>query len=681
MIFATSGGVKSTPVFVLVAQPAPGALIVSDAQVLSVMPPRDVTPGEVPPVGTAYEVRLSGITTPPSPGTAVLASGNAPVAGKVLTTRSEAGALVVTLALAPLHELLAQYNIDWRIDLSALSAVELPPMGAAAKVRRGGIIPGQPLAAAGDPIKEFKNLSCDVDLSAKLASLQIDLKLARENFLDVQARPGYSKHVVVGETKVEGTVAANLKANVTVKGECIAQALIKIPIGGLLSLAFMPGIRVGVGVALTGSVAVTAMEVGLKGEVGARVEMGWECHVATAACVSVDRVVPLDRLTPKLEINNPIDGFRVELKAEVYALLGLEAVFGTFWTAGIVEARMGPVASSELAFEKDQVIQPNYASKYDLKVEGVIEPGPGLKEALKHFTGTDIVGVTFQQKRTRTISESPKGVVSVGRPEVGLSDPPVEIRVTLSSTDYFPIGYNVRQVDLWRKSANVKAFEDWTYWKTLNVNQSGNQSVFTTLWQATADDVGMNEFAAVVQTNLLPQLGVEVADNSVQSVDVRCFSSAPRVAAGALANANVCSPTWQGTATFFQPGVIQIETAATWTREPEDNPSLINYIATGVAQVKWIDYETRGCTVSQTVFPFSNVGLLTVEYTDDPPSYSLVSLIPLVVDVTCDGATSKAAHVLLWVAGSGRLSGNKTQIIGRNDLGDGSYFSWSFKLP
>ena len=73
MIFAESGGIRSAPVFVVVAEPRPGALLVRDAQVLAVVPPTGLAASEVPGVGTRYDVRLTGVATP-STGTVVLAT-------------------------------------------------------------------------------------------------------------------------------------------------------------------------------------------------------------------------------------------------------------------------------------------------------------------------------------------------------------------------------------------------------------------------------------------------------------------------------------------------------------------------------------------------------------------------------------------------------------------------------
>ena len=130
-IFAEAAGLRSAPTLVVVAEPQPGALLVTDAQVVSVGQPLGLPPGTPPGVGTEYEVTLSGVTAP-APGTVLLAAETAPVAGKVVATRQESAGIVVTLALAPLYELFTAYDVALSIDLSAFPAVDLPEAGAAA---------------------------------------------------------------------------------------------------------------------------------------------------------------------------------------------------------------------------------------------------------------------------------------------------------------------------------------------------------------------------------------------------------------------------------------------------------------------------------------------------------------------------------------------------------------------
>jgi CBS domain-containing protein len=192
-IFAEAGGVHSPPALVVVAEPAAGALLVTDAQVVAVEPPV-LAAGEVPGVGTQYDVRLTGVSPAPAPGTVLLASETAPVVGRVISTRSESGVLVVTLALAPLYEVLSAYHLDLSIELApyAVTVLEDEP-----GLRAGS---GQErLAPDTSPIQPFKALDCTGSAAASLFKKTIDLgienklKLTIKNDKDAGTPPTYSK--------------------------------------------------------------------------------------------------------------------------------------------------------------------------------------------------------------------------------------------------------------------------------------------------------------------------------------------------------------------------------------------------------------------------------------------------------------------------------------------------------
>jgi hypothetical protein len=683
-VFAQSGGVRSAPVFVVVAEPHPGALIVNDAQVLAIGQPIGLAPGEFPGVGTRYEVRLTGISTPPAAGTVILGAEDAPVAGKVVSARNESGAMVVTLAMAPLSELLARYSIDWSIDLSDFPAVVAPTGAGSAAANLSQAVLKHPHSTgpAANIIQPFTALNCDASLGPVLLDRRVQLAPTVDLRLDFVESPGHTRRAVVGSYKLVGTIAVKLNAGFKVTGNCLAQVLFRIPIGGPLALGIMPGVRVGVGVALEGQLAVTAGELSVTGEYGTSIELGWECGGAAASCQSLDKVTPINTLTPKMEVFNPVTGMRVELQGQFYALVGLDAVFFTAWTAGVLEARAGPVQSVDLGFEEDQADNPGYASKYDLKLEAVVEPGSGL-QALLDFVGNGI-RLTFQAKVSTVLSESPKGNLTVSRPVVGLSGGTVDITVDLTNTDYFLIGYNVVRVELWQRRATDETF---TRLRTFNATQS-NQSRFTHTWQPTPDDLGTNEFAAFVYTQF-PVPGLEVADNSIRQVDVKCFSTSPRVGAAVAAAANTCADTWVGTATFFAPGQIRIDASVTWRRDSTEAEidGDIFYVATGIATVKWLYWDAQGCSVSQNVFPIAGDDVrdsndLLVEYGESPQLYSGGSEILLLVTVSCPGEVPFDYPLVgSWFAGAGEVSPDGTVIQGRLDAGSGVYWEWRFARP
>lgn len=681
MIFATSGAVKSSPVFIVVAEPQPGALLLNDAQVVSVGPPLGLAPGEVPTVGTQYEVRVSGLATAPAPGTVVLAAENATVAGKVVSTRSEAGAMVLTLAMARLGELLTRYDIDFRIDLPAL-----PPLigtGSGAAIVSGGV--ARQRASAGAASGSFvatPPISCDASLGPVLLDRKVQIAPTSTLKLDVVDLPGHTRRAIVGDLKLVGLISMKLNAGLRFTGKCELQLPIRVPVGGLLAVGVMPQVRLGVGVEVEGGLSVTAGEVSVTGEYGARMEVGWECGGAQANCRSLETVSRIDELKPKVEVFNPQTGMRVELSGQFYFLASLDAVFLTAFEVGILEAKIGPVQSADLGLEEDQADNPGYASQYDLKIEAVLKPGSGLQRVL------DLIGqginLTFQATTTIPISESPKGTLTVSKSAVGLSGETVDFRVDLNNTDYFLLGYNVVRVELWRKKPMESKFSRM---RAFDITAS-NQSIFTYTWQPTVDDFGVNEFAAFVYTQF-PVPGLEISSNSVKQVTVNCFSSAPRVRDATVAAANVCSDTFAGTARYFHPGEIQIDATVTWRRNPAipEVGGDLSYIATGSATVKWLSWENKGCTVSQDTFLINGDDVkdsneLLVHYADSPASYNGLAQILFDVTVSCPGVPPQDYPlVMLWYIGGGPMTANKTVMEGRTDDGSGGYWEWRFARP
>lgn len=677
-IFARSGGITSPPVLVVVAEPQPGALVVTDAQVISVGAPLGLAPGEAAGVGTRYEVRLTGVPTPPTPGTVVLAAENAPVAGKVVSTRTESGALVVTLAFTRLGELFARYKINWSIDLATLPATAAQTWNGASATLASATSSNLPAAPL---ISQLINaVNCEASLAPVLASRTVQIAPTGSLQLDIIDEPGHTRRALVGQLKLVGTISLRLNAGFKFSGKCEAVVPIPIPIGGPLAVGILPVVRLGVGAGIEGQIFVTAGEIGETGELGVQVEVGWECGGPFPGCQTLPGLTAINKNTPKFEVFSAVSGMRFEVAGQFYFLAGLDAVIAMGINVPLVEAKIGPVQSVDLGFEEDQAILEQYASKYDLKVEGTIEPGSGLQKILNLISGPGI-NLTFQGKVSIPVSESPKGVLTVSQNRVNLSGQTVDMKVDLKNTDYFLIGYNVEHVELWQKRATESQFK---VLKSFPITAS-NQTQFQYTWTPTTDDLGLNEFAVFVYTKF-PVPGLEIADNSIQQVDVQCFS-AYQQGNTPTAGANTCADTWQGTAKYFSPGELQIDASVTWVRDTtvEEVDGNVQYVATGTATVKFIQLENQGCSVSQTIFPIKgdfvrDNNFMLIDYGQTPAPFFIGSEIALIVTVSCPNQPSFLYPLGgIWAIGNGTIDQNGI-IKGRNGAGN-VYWEWSFKRP
>jgi hypothetical protein len=656
LIVAEAGGVRSAPTLVIVAQPMPGALLVTDAQVLSVGPPLGP-----PGVGTQYEVVLINVNAP-APGTVVLAAETAPVAGKVVATRAGASGLVVTLALAPLHQLFTDYDIRFHIDLSAFVMEAVPERAAALRAPWGPSQRARAQAQAQgrvrplDAFEPFKAWKCDASIKAQLLGTP-PIQLALENTLHLvlEDRPGYSKHALEGSAAIVGTAGLNLKAGFKASGRCDAQGQIKFPVFGWFSVLAMPAVRFGLGAEVEGEILLVQGELGVEGRVGFSPQVGWECGGAVAACRALDEI-PLDnQFKTKTKIPSEND-MQADVSAQFYVIAGLDAsVFLGVVNAGLLEARVGPKQSFKLAFEEDQAARRDFASTYDLKIEGVVEPGEALKKAIEAVIGDDSTGVKFKAEFSTDLSQSPKGNLAVNKTEVR-PGAAVDFTVDLDPTtvEYTLLGYNVVGVQLYRKRDDQSEFTPWKFMDMIHTHRATYQ------WKPAANEVGTYEFAAFVETKIPVGL-LEVAADSIRTVEVLCAlpGAAPfraRVhAAGngprAKPQASTCADSWAGTASYIAktPGLPTANIAATanitWTFDPQlSGNGATYYTASGTFTLAFNNPDACTTVLTPNTFVIvpsvvtpSRLGIVNDGF--NPPTYGLggAQLVDFTTTVSCPG--------------------------------------------
>ena len=536
LLFAAANGTQSQPIFVVVAEPAPGALILTDAQIISVGDWIGLAAGEAPGVGTQYEVTVSGITTAPLAGTVVLGSGDKPVAGIVVAVSNDAGNLVLTLAIAPLTQVLQAYNLDWDIDLATLPVAVINIDSSTAATANAAFGKAQPQGST----PTFQAFTCDAKIEATGISTKISLTPQLGAHLIVQSwrndpdlPDGYVKLALTGSQALKGTI--DIMVNPGVKGmvTCKAQAQVRIPVGGIVAVLVMPALRLGVGFTLDGSIVAATAELKTDGTIGATETIGFECSSSPGGCASLNDVSVISdfQFTSKVPSVNDL---RVMLSGQIFALVGIDAVIGLgLANAEIVEARIGPTQSFDLAFPEDQAENLAMSSSYKLTLDGVIEPGAALAKAIKTLIDQDNVTLNFKIPFTTPLAESPKGTLAISTNDVAYGhevdfqvhlDKPVPVTYPLLGPGGSTI-YNVVGIQLYRKKTGDAQY---TLWQTLN--PVAGQTTFQTSWTPTATDQGDYQFAAFVDT-AMPVPVLEIADDTVQALHVR-------------------GPGWGGTVTF-----------------------------------------------------------------------------------------------------------------------------------
>lgn len=451
-----------------------------------------------------------------------------------------------------------------------------------------------------------------------------------------------SKHALEGSATLTGNAGLKLKAGFKGSGRCNAQAQIRLPILGWASVLVMPAVRFGLGAALEGEVLLVQGGLGVTGKVGFSPVLGWECN---PRCRGLNGVSPVNEFETKS--NFPAEhGMEADVSAQFYLLAGLDAAFlGGALSTGLVEARLGPKQSFDLAFEDDQAARTDYAASYDLKLEGVVEPGSGLKKAIEAVIDDDATGVSLSATFSTDLSESPKGRLTASKARVRPdADVDFTVELTPSTLPYFLLGYNVVGVELYRKGEGELKF---TPWKSMNMIAS-NRATYR--WTPVEADAGKWEFAAFVNTKVPTPL-LEVSPSSITPVEVSCFSGG----APALIRHQsppTCADTWAGTATVIAktPGLstanIATKANITWTYDPSNSGNgVIAYTANGTFE---LEFNAPGCTVtlSPNTFTITPNPLtpqrLTIATTALSTTYGLVGsqLAPAAVDTAGRGASA-----------------------------------------
>lgn len=690
-IVAEAGGMRSAPTLVTVAEPPSGAVIVSDQQVVSVGSPLNLPAGGVPGVGTTYEVTLQGAPAPAA-GVILLAGETAPVAGKVVATRQDGVNTVVTLQVVPLYQLFTTYDIAFALDLGAfpVSAVTASSarQGLAASWNRGrrGVARGAPVRTP-DDLEPFRAFDCEASIKPQLLDTPIQLSFSNGLKLVLDDRPGYSKHALEGSATLTGSAGLKLKAGFRASGKCQAQAQVRLPVFGWVSVVIMPGVRFGLGAEAGGEVTLVQGELGVDGSVGASLMLGWECGGAAPSCRGLDDMSLTNDLKTRSRFPSAND-MQAKISGQFYIVAGLDAVLlGGLANAEIVEGRAGPEQSFDLGFEDDQAAITTYAAKYDLKLKAVVEPGSALKKAIEAVIDDDATGVSFSAEVSSDVSESPKGTLTVSalRARPGA---PVDFTVDLtpSTIPYLLLGDNVEGVKLHRKKEGELEFTPWMSMDRIASNRA------TYRWVPTEADAGKYEFAAFVNTQLVTPL-LEVAPNSIKPLEVSCFSGGGALRASVARSAPVCADTWVGTATYtlsfgdFPQYTTRSE--ITWTYDPvHSQPGELWYTARGTFNLQLYDQLCSNISWTPTHFSFEPDALAAslVIFEGDEPSYtwggSEIESYSRTVSgcVNTPGApptTTEFPNTLLGLGhGSGPYAPGQTTLAGSTPSG-----TWSFTRP
>jgi hypothetical protein len=209
-------------------------------------------------------------------------------------------------------------------------------------------------------------------------------------------------------------------------------------------------------------------------------------------------------------------------------------------------------------------------------------------------------------------------------------------------------------------------------------------------------DAGKYEFAAFVNTQVLTPL-LEVGPNSIQPVEVSCFSGVMAVSTGS--RAATCADTWVGTDNVIikTPGLpsanITSRSNITWTYDPSiSSNGFINYTASGSFDLAF-NTPDPGCTITLSPNTFAIVNdpltpsrLAIIDNGITPPTYSFggSQLVDFTSTASCpdrdDVVTPFNGFLVPFAVGGGPFAADQVRLFGTSD--DGAIEStWDFSRP
>lgn len=493
-VVATSGGLVSPPLLVVVTTPADGVLTVADDQVDGL--PEESDPGATPSRRNTYRVTLAASTALPAIGARLVGTGSIPLAGEV--TAVDSGSRRVTLRPVPLRELLPELHIDEELDLSKVEPIFPPELLATYQITKvgdrydftpklesaGGMAARKrSFAARGTsvaPVFPFEECAAslggleDGKLPLEL-SVPPSFSFSLPAAIEVRNTSAHGLERIVLKGKPQFAVSTGLKLTAAINGSIsckVTLAEIPIPVGGPVSWLIGGIVPVGVGAELAGAVTFSTMGLTLSSTTAADVELGLDC--AKDACTFVREFSNFTNANQRTVDLPSVGDFRVDVSAGIFGFADLE--FGTTraaryapgFIADMLRSLRVRIASAKISGKMNisaaprfvQVEDPDYKSNYNAVIE--VKAGLGTEaEGSPESSSTtlaeiaELVGVSainaLELSTTIDVARSPTGTATADRTTF-LAGDEVHFSSTLDNvTQILGGAYNVSRVLLVRR--------------------------------------------------------------------------------------------------------------------------------------------------------------------------------------------------------------------------------------
>jgi len=428
-VFAEACGVRSAPTLGVLAEPAPGAVLVPDNQIVG--NPLPVDPIDSYDLGYIYQVELSTPTQIPV-GAFLIGTGERPLSGQAIEVTSNGATQLVRLEVVPFDELFSALRIDESLAFPLSDADPNPaitgadnhnsttPPSPAVDPPTGGLCPDAP----GVYRFTWGPLDCTAEgqlpalvippvFSLPRGSVRVDLVLD-------SSLPYLHKFVVTGDGAIAVTLAPTL--DVSFSGKLTCERVLKThrirPLPGWFKPLGGMNIPMGAGFELEARVIGPQVGIKLQGSAQFSFSFGFDCTHGTCQMV---RSITGDTNTQMVPVFSGFDGTwpRTTVKASIYGFAHAQLVALEFLRLDTFEARLGGRFSLDGASAITQVEDEDYASTVDLALHGLVKAGCAF-QTLNRLLRIQAVEAVYEI--TVPLAASPKGSVTANPRNVAPDD-------------------------------------------------------------------------------------------------------------------------------------------------------------------------------------------------------------------------------------------------------------------
>jgi hypothetical protein len=496
-ITVTGAGLTSRPLLVLVVQPQPGTVLISDAQVIA--GPKQVDPTADPVPGAQFRVTLDGVGAL-APGTMLVSREANPVAGTVVSTSPNGTHTDVVYQLPALLDLFSRmdmragydYNLQTAADDDAIGAMGASRVAPFGLVERSSALDIGPFKCKAVVDPAGITITQSLTVTPTLHFDAVFLKDEDGDWTDAVM-------VVSGTIKTLGKVSAKLAIGAVASLSCKYQWKEFIPpVAGPLSFIVAPRIPIGVKASIKGAATFSTMDIGGKLEETASFNFGFSAGLhGTGDVATFD--LPLPKIDPLPLGSSDIIPASVEISAALGAYASLNV---SILEIGLADAFVGGKIKYQLMLLGNQVAS-QLPNNYQLKAPVLdVGPGSGVDKALSFLGGS----VSFKTSITTegpVIGVSPSGTFTADNTKVDVpANKPINFTVSLDPTTTSFLGAsNVAGVHIFRADDKVvpAMFNEVQY-------LSGPGPTYNWTWTPGVTDEGGYVFVAAADDQLIAKI-------------------------------------------------------------------------------------------------------------------------------------------------------------------------------